>query len=87
MKDGDNTTIKIISNCPYCEEKLILGKESKSLICPNSDCPGILRSKLMKFSKDLGIKGSGIKDAEKKVPLIKGFSDKQIKEFLKSEMS
>lgn len=46
-----------ITHCPECNNNLVLSKTGKSVCCPNMNCPGRTRARLVNMVNKLGFKG------------------------------
>ncbi len=69
-KDNRNAQVKPIeipTNCPSCNSKLLRVDSGVNLICPNKNCPAVLKAKIEHFvsRNALDIKGLGEKVIER----------------------
>jgi DNA ligase (NAD+) len=56
-RNNPNPVIEIIDHCPACRSKLIVSDSGKSLICPNMECPGRSKQRMVNMLQKMNIKG------------------------------
>ena len=56
-RDNPNPVVQIIENCPICGSKLLVSDTGNVLYCPNQECPGRSRQRMVNMFQKMNIKG------------------------------
>ena len=56
-RDNPNPVVKIIDHCPVCGTPLVVSDSGKTLNCPNIDCAGRSKQRMVNMLQKLNIKG------------------------------